>query len=80
MASLPDLKVYKEAEKARVAQIESLKSKGVENVALTMVFQPIASGAMKAFAIEKAAILWASLLKTTKVSSTLTNLRYERYS
>lgn len=47
MSSLPDLEIYKEAEQARLQQIEFLKAAGVEAV-LTMVFQPIASSIMKA--------------------------------
>ena len=47
MATLPDLEMYKEAEKARLQQVEALKTLGLKDVALTMVFQPIASSTMK---------------------------------
>ncbi|KAF8866921.1 6-hydroxy-D-nicotine oxidase [Acephala macrosclerotiorum] len=48
MTSLPDLELFKAVEEERLRQIEVLKIAGVEDVMLTMVFQPIASGAIKA--------------------------------
>ncbi|CZR56975.1 uncharacterized protein PAC_06864 [Phialocephala subalpina] len=48
MTSLPDLEMFKAVEDERLHQIEDLKNAGVEDVLLTMVFQPIASGAIKA--------------------------------
>lgn len=46
MSSLPDLEVYKSAEECRKQKVEELKD--VEGLVLTMSFQPISSGAMKA--------------------------------
>lgn len=46
MSSLPSLEVYQAAETARLEQVEALKD--VEGVLLTMVIQPMASGAIKA--------------------------------
>lgn len=48
MTSLPDLEMFKAVEAERLHQIEVLKTAGVQDVMLTMVFQPIASGAIKA--------------------------------
>ncbi|TVY13194.1 hypothetical protein LARI1_G009466, partial [Lachnellula arida] len=48
MTSLPDLEMYKAVEEARSQQVQALAAAGVEDVLLTMVFQPIASGAINA--------------------------------
>jgi hypothetical protein len=47
MACLPDVEMCKEAEKARLHQVEIMKSQGFKDVVLTMVFQPLAIGAIK---------------------------------
>jgi len=46
MSSLPDLEMYHAVEAARIEELEALKD--VEGIILTMVIQPIASGAVKA--------------------------------
>ncbi|KAF9889617.1 hypothetical protein FE257_007125 [Aspergillus nanangensis] len=46
MSSLPSLEVYQAAENARLEQVEALKD--IEGADLTMVFQPMASSAIKA--------------------------------
>ncbi|TVY50645.1 Bifunctional solanapyrone synthase [Lachnellula cervina] len=48
MTSLPDLEMYKAVEEVRSQQVQALAAAGVEDVLLTMVFQPIASGAINA--------------------------------
>jgi len=46
MSSLPDLEIYKAAEECRKKKTRELKD--VEGLLLTISFQPISSGAMKA--------------------------------
>lgn len=46
MSSLPDLEVYKAANECRLQQIEAVRH--IEGAFLTMVIQPMASGAIKA--------------------------------
>ena len=46
MSSLPDGEVYKAANECRLQQIEALKD--VEGAVLTMVIQPMATGAIEA--------------------------------
>ncbi|TVY81095.1 FAD-dependent monooxygenase yanF [Lachnellula suecica] len=48
MTSLPDLEMYKAAQESWENQVLALEAAGINHVYLTMVFQPIASSAIKA--------------------------------